>query len=83
MLRPGQTLRLPASSPARVLHVIEGAADVHIGEQRFTLVRADTCCAPGYMAVTLANLSKDTPTFVFMADETPLHTKLGVFEVRD
>jgi len=35
------------------------------------------------MAVTLANLSKDTPTFVFMADETPLHTKLGVFEVRD
>jgi len=83
MLRPGQMLRLPTSSPARVLHVIEGAADVCIGEQRFTLVRADTCCAPGYTAVTLANLSKDAPTFVFMADETPLHTKLGVFEVRD
>jgi len=83
MLRPGQTLRLPTSSPARALHVIDGAADVRIDEQRFTLVRADTCCAPGYTAVTLANLSKDAPTFVFMVDETPLHTKLGVFEVRD
>jgi len=33
------------------------AADVQIGDQRFTLGEADTCCAPGYTAVTLTNLS--------------------------
>ena len=47
------------------------------------LAEADTCCAPGYTAVTLANTSTQAPAFLFIADETPLHTKLGVFEVRD
>jgi gentisate 1,2-dioxygenase len=32
--------------------------------------------------VTLGNASRDTPAFVFIADETPLHRKLGVFEIR-
>jgi len=85
MLRPGQTLRLPARSPACVFHVIEGQliADIAAdsGAQTFTLSEADTCCAPGYTPVTLTNL-KDQPTFVFMADETPLHQKLGVYEDR-
>jgi gentisate 1,2-dioxygenase len=45
------------------------------------LAEADTCCAPGYTPVTLTNL-KDQPTFVFMADETPLHQKLGLYENR-
>jgi gentisate 1,2-dioxygenase len=83
MLRPGQTLRLPARSPAMVFHLIEGAASVQVEDQRFTLAEADTCCAPGYTAVTLANTSAKVPAFLFIADETPLHTKLGVFEVRD
>ena len=83
MLRPGQTLRLPVRSPALVFHLIEGAARVQVDQQRFTLAEADTCCAPGYTPVTLANESTMQPAFVFMADETPLHTKLGVFEVRD
>ncbi len=83
MLRPGQTLRLPARSPASVFHVIEGGADVSIDGHDFSLVEADTCCAPGYTAVTLRNRSADQPSFVFMADESPLHRKLGVFETRE
>src|SRR5207249_1347896 len=82
MLRPGQTLELPVRSPAMVFHVIEGGAMVRAEDQRFRLAEADTCCAPGYAAVTLSNASPDTPAFLFIADETPLHKKLGVFETR-
>jgi gentisate 1,2-dioxygenase len=80
MLRPGQTLRLPARSPAQVFHVIEGQMQAQIVNSTFTLVEADTCCAPGYEAVTLRNLKSDRPTFVFVADESPLHRKLGLYE---
>ena len=82
MLRPGQTLRLPARSPATVFHAIEGAATVQVEDQRFSLAEADTCCAPGYTAVTLSNTSSSAPAFLFIADEAPLHRKLGVYEVR-
>jgi gentisate 1,2-dioxygenase len=82
MLRPGQRLHLPVRSPAMVLHLIEGDAEVEVGAQRFSLRAADTCCAPGYTAVTLTNRSSDAPSFLFMADETPLHRKLGVYERR-
>jgi gentisate 1,2-dioxygenase len=82
MLRPGQTLRLPVRSPAAVFHLIEGAVDVRVEDQAFTLTEADTCCAPGYTAVSLANRSAQTPACLFIADETPLHKKLGVFENR-
>ena len=43
MLKPGQTLRLPARSPASVFHVIEGGAGAEIDGQHFTLAEADTC----------------------------------------
>ena len=82
MLRPGQTLVLPARSPAQVFHVVEGAATVAVEAQRFALAEADTCCAPGYQRVTLANLSAQRPAFLFVADESPLHRKLGVYEDR-
>ena len=83
MLRPGQALTLPVRSPAAVFHVIEGSVDVDVAEQLFTLAEADTCCAPGYTPVSLRNRSATTPAFLFIADETPLHRKLGVFEMRD
>ena len=82
MLRPAQTLRLPVRSPASVFHLIEGAVAADIEDQHFTLAAADTCCAPGYTAVTLHNRLAEQPSFVFIADETPLHRKLGVFEDR-
>ncbi|NMG73460.1 cupin domain-containing protein [Aromatoleum diolicum] len=82
MLRPGETLRLPARSPAMVFHQIEGGSEISVDDSVFTLAEADTCCAPGYTPVTLKNRSADKPAFVFIADETPLHKKLGVYEVR-
>lgn len=82
MLRPGQSLALPARSPAVVYHVIEGGARVATETQGFDLVPADTCCIPGYTATMLSNLSATVPAFVFVADESPLHRKLGVYEVR-
>ncbi|MBT0962173.1 cupin domain-containing protein [Denitromonas iodatirespirans] len=82
MLRPGETLRLPARSPAMVFHLIEGGARVDIEVESFTLAPADTCCAPGYTPVTLANRSASEPAFLFVVDESPLHKKLGVYETR-
>ncbi|MGY0194185.1 cupin domain-containing protein [Leptothrix sp. BB-4] len=86
MLRPGQTLRLPARSPAMVFHLIEaapgGSVEVGCDDQSFTLVEADTACVPGYTPITLRNASADAPAFLFIADESPLHRKLGVYEVR-
>lgn len=84
MLRPGQTLTLtlPVRSPAMVFHIIEGGVRISVGQQDFTLAKADTCCAPGYAPITLMNVSAATPAFVFIADETPLHQKLNVFEAR-
>ena len=79
---PPPVYSLPVRSPAMVFHVIEGGASVQVEDQRFTLARADTCCAPGYAAVTLTNPSAAAPAFLFIADETPLHRKLGVFENR-
>ncbi len=83
LLRPGQTLALPARSPAQVFHLIEGAVQVSVGGHTFALAEADTCCAPGYEAVTLHNRLADAPAFLFIADEAPLHRKLGLYEVRD
>ncbi len=82
MLRPGQTLQLPVRSPAMVFHLIEGEAEIITGSQRFALAEADTCCTPGYSGVGLRNRSSTSPAFLFIADETPLHRKLGVFESR-
>ncbi|KZE33547.1 cupin domain-containing protein [Crenobacter luteus] len=82
MLRPGETLALPARSPAAVFHLIEGAATAEIDGQTLTLAEADTCCAPGFARVALSNGSATEPAFLFIADESPLHKKLGVYEVR-
>ena len=83
MLRPGQTLRLPARSPAMVFHLIEGGATVQSDARQFTVAVADTCCAPGYTAATLTNLSASPPVFLFLADESTLQRKPGVYEIRD
>jgi gentisate 1,2-dioxygenase len=81
MLRRGDVVKLPSRSPASIFHVIEGAVDATVGDHRFALEEADTCCAPGFAAVTLANRA-DAPSFVFIADEAPLHRKLGVYDLR-
>jgi len=84
MLRPGQTLTLPARSPSAVYHVIEGGCEIS-GEDlpTMSLSEADTCVVPGYTASQIRNCSLTAPAFVFIADEAPLHRKLGVYEVRN
>jgi gentisate 1,2-dioxygenase len=82
MLRPGETVTLPARSPACVFHVIEGVAQVAIAGESFDMIAADTCCAPGYVPVTLRNASSSASACLFVADESPLHKKLGIYEVR-
>ncbi len=82
MLKPAQSVQLPARSPASVFHLVEGQAVVETAEQRFALDWADTCCVPGYASVRLHNPSPSTPAFLFLADESPLHRKLGLYEER-
>ena len=65
-----------------MFHLIEGSVEARIVDSSFLLAEADTCCAPGYEAVTLTNRLADQPSFVFIADESPLHRKLGVYENR-
>ncbi len=48
----------------------------------FMLDEADTCCARPFAAVRLVKRSADAPAFLFVADESPLHRKLGIHEVR-
>lgn len=82
MLRPGQVLSLPARSPAQVFHLIEGQVAITAGAITANCLEADTSAVPGYTPVMLANKSSDRPAYLFVADETPLHQKLGVYEVR-
>jgi gentisate 1,2-dioxygenase len=82
LLRPGQRLTLPVRSPATVFHLIEGAATLQSEAGAFALAEADTACVPGFSTAMLANASADAPAFFFVADEAPLHRKLGLFERR-
>jgi gentisate 1,2-dioxygenase len=82
MLRAGQHARLPARSPAQLFHQIEGQVNLTAAGKSFTMLEADTAAVPGYSQVELQNLSDSEPAFVFMADESPLHRKLGLYESR-
>jgi gentisate 1,2-dioxygenase len=82
MLKPGQTVQLPAQSPAQIFHQIEGKVRLSIAQNTFALEEADTAAVPGYSTVELQNLSASAPAFLFMADEAPLHRKLGLYEIR-
>jgi len=83
MLRPGESQSLRRISPARVLHVVEGSGDAQIGDVAVRVERADTVCAPGLSTVRIANRSSTAPLFFIVADESPVHRKLGVFEAHD
>ncbi len=82
MLRPGETLALPARSTAMVFHQIEGTGEIAAAGRQFRLDEADTCCIPGYEAIVLQNPSSTRPAFIFIADDAPLQKKLGVYEIR-
>jgi gentisate 1,2-dioxygenase len=82
MLRPGEAQALPRLSAARVFHVVEGAGEARIGETDARFDTADTLCAPGLAPIRIANGSSRDPLFLIVADESPIHRKLGVLETR-
>lgn len=81
MLRPGEERSLPHLSPARVFHVVEGNGHAEIGGVQISLGPADTFCVPGFAPVRLANASSARPLCFITADESPVHRKLGVYEM--
>lgn len=81
MLRPNEVLRLPRRSCAMIFHVIEGDIIVDVDDVRHELIDSDTSCAPCFTNITLTN-TKDTPAFVFVADESPFQKKLGLYSER-
>lgn len=82
MLRPHETVRLPRRSCAMVFHIIDGDVSAKIGSNSFAMGRADTSCAPSFAEVELTN-QRDTPSFVFVADEAPFQKKLGLYSERE
>ena len=82
MLRPGETTELPRMSAARMLHVVEGEVQALVESTTLDLGQADTACAPGWSTLSLQNRSARSPAFVAIADESPVHRKLGIFEQR-
>lgn len=81
MLKPKQTVQLQARSTAQIFHVIEGHVHLQINAKTFDLDKADTACAPCFAHIDLIN-NTDQETFIFIADESPLQKKLGLYSVR-
>lgn len=79
MLRPNETLTLPLRSSAMVFHIIEGHAQVQTTNNNFDMKQSDTSCVPCFAPVTFVNNNADQPTFIFIADESPVQKKLGLY----
>jgi gentisate 1,2-dioxygenase len=82
MLRPGETQTLPRVSAARVFHIVEGAGRCAVDEHAIAFVQGDTVCVPGFARVALDNGASRAPLFLVVADESPVHRKLGIYETR-
>lgn len=82
MLRPGEEVVLSRTSAARVFHAVEGEGQAQVNDTPIAFDHADTFCAPGLAAVRLTNRSRHKPSYLVMADESPLQRKLGVYECR-
>ena len=82
MLRPGESQRLTPASPARVFHVVEGAGRCQVDQRTIDFVQGDTFCVPGLARIELDNGGARSPLSFIVADESPVHRKLGVYETR-
>jgi len=80
MLRAGEEIGLPRSSAARVFHVVEGSGAAQVNDTAIAFDRADTFCAPGRATIRVSNGSSRAPAYVVLADESPLQSKLGIYE---
>ena len=82
MVRPNETIQMSPCSAAQVFHLIEGQVELQIGNDTFSLEKADTACAPCFAQVDLINRSSE-PCFIFIADEAPIQKKLDLYSVRE
>jgi len=62
--------------------MVEGDVQALIDDTTLDLTQSDTACAPGWTTLKLQNRSSKVPAFIAMADESPVHRKLGIFEQR-
>ena len=65
-----------------MFHAIEGSGTASIGSMHYDWRERDTFCAPGFAAIALRNASPTAPAFLIVADESPVHRALGLYEVR-
>jgi len=82
MLRAGESRRLLPASPARVFHVVEGAGRCRVDEHTLAFEQGDTFCVPGFAHIELDNDDAREALCLIVADESPVHRKLGVYETR-
>lgn len=81
LVRPHETVQLEPRSAAQVFHVIDGAIELKINQKNFNLNKADTACAPCFAHIDLVNSSHQA-CYIFIADESPLQRKLGLYSTR-
>lgn len=81
MLGSGQAHTLRRVSPARVFHVVEGHGHAAVNGARIDFGPADTFCVPGFAMIEIANGSSREALCFLTADESPVHKKLGVYEM--
>jgi gentisate 1,2-dioxygenase len=65
-----------------MFHVVEGAGRCRVDERTIAFVQGDTICAPGFARIELDNDGARAPACFIVADESPVHRKLGVYESR-
>ena len=70
-----------------LIHLFDRTRDLRdaqalIGDTVLDLTQSDTACVPGWTTLKLQNSSSKAPAFIAMADESPVHRKLGIFEQR-
>lgn len=80
-LAPKEVLPLERRSAAQVFHVIQGEIRIDINAQSHQLQKSDTACAPCFAQIDLINNSPE-PAYIFVADESPLQKKLGLYSTR-
>ncbi|MEP7207314.1 MAG: cupin domain-containing protein [Casimicrobiaceae bacterium] len=81
MLRAGEEQAIRRMSAAQVFHVVDGEGRAEVNGVALRLARGDTFCVPGFGSVRVGNASGTRPMYLIGADESPIHRKLGVFEV--
>lgn len=80
LVRPGETLRMPKTSCSAIYKVIVGEGEITIDSDCFTFNQHDVFSVPNFAEVDIHNPSSLDNCYIFIADDAPLHRKLGILE---